>query len=210
MSSGIICRTRKEVKPGLNDKICFKNGEILNGKKKNNSNNKEQMKSKGEARKFLPSMLNDPNLKVSWSKTNPKKVGSKAHERYDKYKKATTLKKARELGATREDLIFDGDRGFMKVIGEAKPPERLVALKKKNPSKSRQRGSTPERARTPTRTPPRRRVRTPVREGRPPGLPATNTASMNINRLALATSGAVQQDAISTLSALNSIFAQPL
>ena len=206
--SGVICRTRKEVAPGKNDKICFKGGEILNGKKKNKTDNKMPPKKSGnEARKFLPSMLSDPNLKISYSKTNPKKAGSKAAERYDKYKRATTLKKARELGATREDLIFDGDRGFMKVIQEAKPPDKLVDLKKKNPSKAK-RSSTPPRARTPPR-----RARTPQRpisEGRPPGLPITNEASMNINRLALSVSGAVQQDAVSTLSALNSIFAQPL
>ncbi len=215
MSSGIICRTKKNVAPGKNDKICFQNGNLLNGSgtKKNKSVNYNiEMKSKNEARKFLPAMLKDKDLKISYKKENPKKPGTKAYERYEGYKKATTLKKARELGAVREDFIFDGDRGYMKVVEEAKPPKRLVELKKKNPSKSRERGSTPERARTPTRTPPRRRVRTPVREGVPQGirLPATESASMNINRLALATTGAVQQDAVSTLSALNSIFTQPL
>jgi len=33
MDSGIICRTRKNVAPGKNDKICFQNGAVLNGKK---------------------------------------------------------------------------------------------------------------------------------------------------------------------------------
>ncbi len=205
--SGIICRTRKEVAPGKNDKICFKNGVVLNGQEKNVSKNK--MPVKREARKFLPSMLSNPNLKVSWRKENPKKPGTKAHERYEKYKKATTLKKARELGATREDLIFDGDRGFMKVVQEAKPPEKLQKLDRKKKA-----GRTVDiRSSTPPRTP--RRARTPQRrisEGvpMPIGSQAVNNARMNINRLALATSGAVQQDAVSTLSALNTLFAQPL
>ena len=203
--SGIICRTKKGVAPGKNDKICFKNGKVLNGQEKNISNNK--MPVKQEARKLLPSMLKDPNLKISFRKDNPKRPGSKAFDRYEKYKKATTLKKARELGAIREDFINDADRGFLKVIQEAKPPEKLQKLErqKKKGRTMDMRSSTPPRARTPPRTPRRR-----ISEGVPPGLPATNTASQNINRLALSTTGAVQQDATRTLQALNQIFAQPL
>ena len=197
--SGIICRTKKGVAPGKNDKICFKNGKVLNGQEKNISNNK--MPVKQEARKLLPSMLKDPNLKISFRKDNPKRPGSKAFDRYEKYKKATTLKKARELGAVREDFINDADRGYLKVIQEAKPPERLQKLQRK-----KQAGRTVDiRSSTPPRTPRRR-----ISEGIPPGLPATNTASQNINRLALSTTGAVQQDATRTLQALNQIFTQPL
>jgi hypothetical protein len=197
--SGIICRTKKGVAPDKNDKICFKNGKVLNGQEKNISNNK--MPVKQEARKLLPSMLKDPNLKISFRKDNPKRPGSKAFDRYEKYKKATTLKKARELGAVREDFINDADRGFLKVIQEAKPPERLQKLQRK-----KQAGRTVDiRSSTPPRTPRRR-----ISEGIPPGLPATNTASQNINRLALSTTGAVQQDATRTLQALNQIFTQPL
>ncbi len=197
--SGIICRTRKEVKPPKNDKICFKNGVVLNGQEKNVSNNK--MPVKQEARKFLPSMLKDPNLKISFRKDNPKRPGSKAYDRYEKYKKATTLKKARELGAIREDFINDADRGYLKVIQEGKPPEKLQKL-------DRQKGRTLDmRSSTPPRTPRRR-----IEEGvpMPIGSQATNSARMNINRLALSTSGAVQQDATRTLQALNTLFAQPL
>jgi len=207
MSSGIICRTKKNVAPGKNDKICFQNGNVLNGSgsKKNKSVNYNiEMKSKNEARKFLPAMLKDKDLKISYKKENPKKPGTKAYARYEKYKKATTLKKALELGAVREDFIFDGDRGYMKVVEEARAPKKAIKLA---------RNTKVERATTPpSRRPTTPRSRTPVREGVPQRirLPATESASMNINRLALATTGAVQQEAVSTLSALNSIFAQPL
>ena len=173
-------------------------------KKKKNINYNIEMKSKNEARKFLPEMLAQADLKISYQKENPKKPGSAAHARYEKYKKANTLKRAMELGAFRGDLIFDGDRGYMKVVEEARAPKKAIKLA---------RNTRVDRARTPPgRRPTTPRSRTPVREGVPQRtrIPALESASMNINRLALATSGAVQQDAVSTLSALNSIFTQPL
>lgn len=38
---------------------------------------------------------------------NPKKPKTRAYKQYEKYKKATTMREARELGATKKDLDFD-------------------------------------------------------------------------------------------------------
>lgn len=40
---------------------------------------------------------------------NPKKPKTRAYKQYEKYKKATTMREARELGATKKDLDFDWD-----------------------------------------------------------------------------------------------------
>jgi hypothetical protein len=45
---------------------------------------------------------------------NPKRRGKVSHRRYSRYMHATTLRQALHLGATREDLIWDHERGFIK------------------------------------------------------------------------------------------------
>jgi len=47
---------------------------------------------------------------------NPKRPGCMAYKRYKKYKVATTVQEAMELGATRADLKYDFGKGFFKVI----------------------------------------------------------------------------------------------
>ena len=51
--------------------------------------------------------------KVQWVQANPKKPGSSAHARYEKYKTATTLASARFAGATSADIAYDKKHGFM-------------------------------------------------------------------------------------------------
>ena len=45
---------------------------------------------------------------------NPKKPGSKAHARYEKYKTATNYKEYRALGGTARDWKHDNNKKFVK------------------------------------------------------------------------------------------------
>ena len=51
---------------------------------------------------------------IEYDQTNFKRPGSSGHERYEKYKKAKTIKEALELGAFRGDIKYDWQRGFYK------------------------------------------------------------------------------------------------
>lgn len=51
---------------------------------------------------------------IVFQAANPKKAGSNAHGRYEKYKKATTVKQALGLGADKADIAHDFKKGFMK------------------------------------------------------------------------------------------------
>lgn len=48
-------------------------------------------------------------------KTNPKREGSKAHARFDKYMKAKTVKEYFELSGTKADLKYDVEKGFITI-----------------------------------------------------------------------------------------------
>ena len=57
--------------------------------------------------------------KVLFQVDNPKKPKTRAYEQYEKYKKATTMREARELGATMKDLDFDRDHAsWSSPVGE--------------------------------------------------------------------------------------------
>lgn len=47
-------------------------------------------------------------------RANPKVEGSAAHGRYERYKKARTLQKARDLGAQQVDIVNDFQHGYLK------------------------------------------------------------------------------------------------
>ena len=161
----VKCYTKKGVAQGKNNKICFDdNGKILNSSNKNNS--KSIMPSKkapppaekrgvgrpittGKQREdrkdgFMPTAtlreMEKNKTKINFKKQNPKKEGTKAHEKYEKYKSATTIGKALELGATMRDLQNDFEKGFvakMKVAvakidrrpdkAQFTPPPSLIA-----------------------------------------------------------------------------------
>lgn len=55
------------------------------------------------------------NVPVRLIQENPKKVGSKSHKRYERYKSASTLQEMLNLGAVRGDLYNDMERGFIIV-----------------------------------------------------------------------------------------------
>ena len=77
MDSGIICRTRKNVAPGKNDKICFQNGGVLNGKKQYYQGGLVIQNGKvinpGNKPKKNNSKKNIPSKKMPRPKTPPKK-----------------------------------------------------------------------------------------------------------------------------------------
>jgi len=51
---------------------------------------------------------------IEFLKDNPKRSGSAAGERYDKYKHAKTVQKAKDAGAWEGDIINDFKKGFLK------------------------------------------------------------------------------------------------
>ena len=81
------------------------------------------------------------NAPIVIQQDNPKKPGSKSYDRYEKYKKATTLDEMLDLGGSRGDIFFDMERGFIKAqVIEAKVDADAAAL------------SVPAVAGTPVRT----------------------------------------------------------
>ena len=68
----------------------------------------------------------DTNAKIELRQENPKKVGSKSHARYEKYKTATTVQQLLSL-TSRADLVNDYERGYIKLRGEAPDKEEVVA-----------------------------------------------------------------------------------
>lgn len=50
---------------------------------------------------------------VTFQQANPKKVGSKSYERYELYKRSKLIKTALEAGATRADIKWDIEHGFV-------------------------------------------------------------------------------------------------
>ncbi len=48
-------------------------------------------------------------------KENPKRKGSQAHSRFQKYMKAKTVAEYLKLGGTRADLRYDESKGFIEI-----------------------------------------------------------------------------------------------
>ena len=53
---------------------------------------------------------------ISIQAENPKKAGSKAWERFEKYKHATTIGEAMGKSANWQDLSGDYEKGYMKIV----------------------------------------------------------------------------------------------
>jgi len=51
---------------------------------------------------------------ITFATNNPKRQGSSAFERYEKYKRARTVSEALNLGAVKGDIMHDFKRGFLK------------------------------------------------------------------------------------------------
>eukprot|EP00434_Breviolum_minutum_P015816 symbB.v1.2.013933.t1/scaffold996.1/size145880/14 len=70
--------------------------------------------------------LKNPETMIEIQMENPKKPGSKAAERFDRYKAATTIQDATTKGANWQDLSSDFEKGFLKVCGP-KPLETIAS-----------------------------------------------------------------------------------
>ena len=55
-------------------------------------------------------LLKDGNTPIQFAKDNPKKVGSKAWDRYEQYKDATSIAQATEKKAGWQDLTADFEK----------------------------------------------------------------------------------------------------
>ena len=63
--------------------------------------------------------------KIAIQMENPKEVGSKAWDRFDKYRHAKTIGEATQAGANWQDLTVDFEKGFLHFldsIDEDMPP----------------------------------------------------------------------------------------
>jgi hypothetical protein len=57
---------------------------------------------------------NEPALdEIRLQQANPKKIGSKSYERYENYKHTRHITDALDAGATRADLKWDTERGYL-------------------------------------------------------------------------------------------------
>ena len=57
-------------------------------------------------------LLKDGSTPIQFAKDNPKKVGSKAWDRYEQYKDANSISQAMEKKAGWQDLTADFEKGF--------------------------------------------------------------------------------------------------
>ena len=62
---------------------------------------------------------------IVYLQENPKRRNCKSWRRYEQYKSATTLGQARDLGATKDDLVWDFERGFLEFPNDAISEEAL-------------------------------------------------------------------------------------
>lgn len=53
---------------------------------------------------------------LKYQENNPKRKGSKAYTRFEKYMKATTVAKFLELGGLKADLRYDSEKGFVEIV----------------------------------------------------------------------------------------------
>lgn len=63
-------------------------------------------------------MPTDGEIKIYFQQQNPKKKDTAAYRRYEKYKKANTIKEAKELGALSVDFKWDKAGGYMTIHGD--------------------------------------------------------------------------------------------
>ena len=58
-----------------------------------------------------------PNeLQVEYKDENPAREGSERFNRYERYKRATTIGQARRLGATSQDISLDLEKGAVRIV----------------------------------------------------------------------------------------------
>jgi len=108
MPKKLKCMTRQ----GKNGQYVTCNKDLNKGGGGGGRPKKEILDSK-EASKVVSEKMKN-NSKITHIQKNPKKVGSKAHERYEQFKKAKSIKSFLEKGGRRSDLLFNYRRGYVK------------------------------------------------------------------------------------------------
>lgn len=77
----------------------------------------------------MPPKLPD-GTQISFCAENPKRAGTKAHERYERYKLAKTVAEAIEFGASRSDITADIKNGYCTKLeqsnGEKRPADEVL------------------------------------------------------------------------------------
>ena len=71
--------------------------------------------SRGPTTPNAPRRSIDKSLKIDILQDNPKKRGSKAHQRYERYKSAKTIQQLLDLGGTMGDVHWDIKRKFIRL-----------------------------------------------------------------------------------------------
>ena len=85
--------------------------------------------------------LKNADTKIMVQMENPKKVGSKAWDRFEKYKHAKSIGKATQAGANWQDVSVDFEKGFLKVmdfIDEDMPPSTKRSAPEGTPDRESQ------------------------------------------------------------------------
>ena len=60
--------------------------------------------------------LKNADTKLMVQMENPKKIGSKAWDKFEKYKHAKSIGEATQAGANWQDVSVDFEKGFLKVV----------------------------------------------------------------------------------------------
>ena len=85
--------------------------------------------------------LKDMDQKIVLQQNNPKKVGTKAWERFEKYKHATTIEEANQKGANWQDMSSDFEKGFLRFVDGHEEQDFVMPAAAKRPAPER----TPDR-----------------------------------------------------------------
>ncbi len=81
---------------------------------------------------------------ISYVQANPKTAGTKAWERFEKYKSSTTVEQAMAAGAKWDDFRSYFDKGFLK-FADSKPEEDAMDTGSESGHKRRAPQGTPDR-----------------------------------------------------------------
>ena len=78
-------------------------------------------------RRFIQKIMDTNSAtRISFRQENPKSQNSKARERYEKYKSARTIRGAKQKGAKTQDILNDYEKGFLKIVPQAKTIEKEI------------------------------------------------------------------------------------
>ncbi len=78
-------------------------------------------------RRFIQKIMDTNSAtRISFRQDNPKSKNTKARERYEGYKSARTIRGAKQKGATRQDILNDYEKGFLKIVPQAKTIEQEI------------------------------------------------------------------------------------